>query len=1281
MQVDRYRLRRTLRWIEQAQRSGKPFDQKLAKFHSDLDRSVALRRRRAETVPRCSFDFDLPILACREEVGAAIRENQVVVICGETGSGKSTQLPKICLDIGRGVDGFIGHTQPRRVAARTIAARLAEELRSPLGEHVGYQIRFTDTTKPHTFIKLMTDGILLAETQGDRFLDRYDTIIIDEAHERSLNIDFLLGYLRRLLPKRRDLRVIITSATIDAESFADHFSIAERTVPIIEVSGRTYPVEVRYRPPVIEDEEQSPTIADQVAIAAKELCAEGPGDILVFLPTEREILEVAKVLRGRSFPGASKTQILPLYARLSVAEQNKVFQTASHRRIVLATNVAESSLTVPGIRYVIDAGTARISRYAARSKVQRLPIEAVSRASADQRKGRCGRVGPGICIRLYDEDDYGRRDQYTTPEIRRTNLASVILQMLSLRLGAVDAFPFLDPPRPEAISDGYKTLFELGAIDEHRTLTDVGRRLSRLPIDPRVGRMILAGDSEDCLHEVLIIAAALEVQDPRDRPIEKRKQADEAHSKFAHDESDFLTYLKLWDFYHGLREKLSRSQLRKACQQSFLSLVRLREWQDVHRQLMQLCKENGMRVAARKDRSDAIHRALLTGLLSSIATLRNKFEYEGAGGTLFYLWPGSALFERKPKWIVAGEAIETSQRYLRTIGRIQPEWIEPPAEHLVKRTYTDPFWSRKSGTVLAYEKVTLFGLTIVAGRRRPYAHTDPVAARHLFIQHALLEGDFNSQPKFLAHNRRLLDELQSLGDRSRATDYLIGDGPQYAFYDDRLPQDVFDSASMNRWLKSASPAEKGRLKMTMSDLISGEADHDHTAFPSEIDTGSMKLDVGYRFQPGDDDDGLTITVPKEGLQQLDERRLEWLVPGRVEEKLAALIRSLPKQLRTSLIPAPDVAKKAAQQLTFAEGDFLSAAARVFTSIGGESIDASSFDLSKLPAHLRMNVRVVDDNGRPIAEGRQLDELKSELGIEDSPGASVINDAQWERDGITTWDFGELPESVEIRRGDFVLQAYPSLVDSGDSVALRLATTPGAAKHRTRGGLRRLFCLVEQRELKSQVHWLPRIDEMQVFATTMRHERDLREQLIDLLADLSFIQGQPLPRNADEFDAARKRGRKQMLVVVQDLAKLAINLFEQYHAAQVALADTTATKHADAAEDIRKQVRELTQEGFLTATSWHWLQQYPRYFRAVVDRLQKLRTGGGQRDRQAMAELAPHQQRYDDRIAKNDPADANNAELSEYRWMLEELRVSLFAQQLGTSIKVSPQRLEKQWAKV
>ncbi len=1282
MQVDRHRLQRTLRGLEQAARDGRVDEQRLARLTEELQRSIELRQRRAASRPTCNFNLDLPILARRDEIAAAIREHAVVVVCGDTGSGKSTQLPKICLEMGRGISALIGHTQPRRVAARTIAARLSDELKSPLGEHVGFQIRFTDTTQPHTFIKLMTDGILLAEIPSDRLLDRYDTLIIDEAHERSLNIDFLIGYLKTILPRRRDLRVIITSATIDARSFAAHFSTPEQSVPVIEVSGRTYPVEVRYRPPQVADEDDEPlSLADQIAQAAAELTREGPGDILAFLPTERDILDVAKRLRGRSLTGSKPLQILPLYGRLSIAEQNKVFQPTGQRRLVLATNVAESSLTVPGIRYVIDTGTARISRYSPRSKVQRLPIEPISRASADQRQGRCGRLGPGICIRLFAEKDYQSRDAYTTPEIRRTNLAAVILRMLALQLGKVDEFPFLDPPRADAIHDGYKTLFELGAVDERRSLTEIGRQLSRLPIDPRLGRMILAAHQEGCLHEMLIIASALEVQDVRDRPLEKQKQADEAHAKLAHEESDFLTYLNLWDFYHGLRERLSRGQIRHACQQNFLSEVRLREWQDVHRQLLQFATQGGMKTSPRRNNPESIHRALLCGLLSNLALRRDGQEYEGAGGTTFLLWPGSAAFARPPKWIVAGELVETSRRYLRTVGRIQPEWIEPLAAHIVKRSYTDPFWSRKSGTVLANEKVTLFGLTIVAGRRQPYGPHDPVTARRLFVEHALVEGDFQSEPPFLKHNRELLRELQSLGAKSRATDYLIGDGAQYAFYDARLPEDVYDAASLTRWLKSTPRDEVDQLRMSLHDLLGQSNAHDPREFPDHLQTGSLALEIDYRFQPGEEDDGLTIAVPKDGLPQLDPRRLEWLVPGRVEEKLTALIRTLPKSIRRSFIPAPEVASRAAARMPFAEGDFLTVAAQTLSQLCGEPLAARDFQLDKLPQHLRMNVRVVDDAGQPLAEGRDLQALAEQVGVTGPTTNQVITDEAWERDGIKTWDFGDLPTSVTIRRGDFVLEAYPALLDASDAVSLRLVTTRGAAEAQTREGVRRLFCLAEQRELKAQVHWLPRIDQLQLFAAGLRHGRDLREQLIELLAELAFLRGQPLPRDATAFEAMRKRGRKQLPQAASDLARLVAALLERYHEVQVRLNATTAPAVAVSVADIRKHLAELTYPGFWCDTPWDWLQHYPRYLQSLVVRLDKLGTGGGPRDRQIMQELAPFQERYDARLATEGLSEASGAALDEYRWMLAEYRVSLFAQQLGTAIKISPQRLEKQWTLV
>lgn len=1297
MQSDRFRLRRALHSVRTIQRSGRPLDGRVDRLASQIDRSVALRDWRQANRPRCTFDLDLPILACRDEIAAAIRDHQVVVICGETGSGKSTQLPKICLDMGRGIDGMIGHTQPRRVAARTIAARLADELGTTIGQHVGFQIRFTDTTKPETFVKLMTDGILLAETQTDRFMDRYDTLIIDEAHERSLNVDFLLGYLKRILPKRPDLRLIITSATIDSAAFAQHFAggghagAGSVAVPVLEVSGRTYPVEVRYRPPQPDEEGEEPSLADSIAQGINELCREGPGDILVFLPTERDILEVAKLLRSRVAAGLGPIQILPLYARLSIAEQNKVFQASGQRRVVLATNVAESSLTVPGIRYVIDTGTARISRYSPRSKVQRLPIEPVSQASANQRQGRCGRLGPGICLRLFSEQDYLSRDRYTTPEIRRTNLAAVILQMLALRLGAVDAFPFLDPPRPDAVNDGYKTLFELGAIDEHRQLTEMGRQLSRLPIDPRIGRMILASVEEGCVPEILIIAAALEIHDPRDRPADKQKQADERHVQFQHEESDFLGYLKLWDFYHALREKLSRSQLQKACRQNFLSLMRLHEWQDVHRQLRQLVDERistrrtgGSGPAqpdhSRRDNYDAIHRAVLCGLLSNIATRRERNEYEGGGGTSFFLWPGSGAFAARPPWVVAGELVETSRRYLRTVARIDPGWIERAAAHLLKRSYHDPFWSRKSSTVLAYEKVTLFGLTIVAGRRCPYGVHDPVIARQLFVQHALVEGDFDSQPAFLVANRKLIADLQSLGAKSRTSDYLIGESAQFAFYEQRLAKGIFDAASLNRWLKSASPEEKDRLRMTEADLISGGAGHSHRDFPDELKAGSLRLGIEYRFEPGERDDGLTVTVPREGVPQLPPQSLEWLVPGKLEEKLTALIRSLPKTLRRSLIPAPDVARRAAAELEFAQGDLLLMAARVLSQIAGEPIPASAFDLDKLPPHLRINVRVVDDQGQVVCEGRDLAALLKELGVERSAESTLIEDTGWQQDGLTAWTFGELPARVPVRRGGIGMDAFPAILDQGSGVSLRLVATQNAAERLTRAGARRLFCIAEQRELKSQVRWLPRLGELEVLASTMHQTRPLRLQLMDLLADLAFVSTHPLPRSAEQFEAARQRGRAALPIMIQDIARLLGPLLDQYQQVRVELQDAKAPAWNVAVSDVRSQLAQLIRDNFLAETPWIRLLHFPRYFQGMAVRLAKLRTAGPQRDRESQLLLQPHLERY---VQVGDPAETGHCdpELEEYRWMLEEFRISLFAQQLGTATKISPQRLDKQWEKI
>jgi ATP-dependent helicase HrpA len=1321
MQADRHRLRNLLRAVRQAEEQGRPPDERLEKLLVQVDESNRRRQARQSLVPRLVYDESLPVVARKEEIAAAIRDHQVVVVSGETGSGKSTQLPKICLEIGRGVAGLIGHTQPRRIAARSIAARLAEELGTSVGQKVGFKIRFTDATGPHTLVKVMTDGVLLAESQHDRYFDQYDTLIIDEAHERSLNIDFLLGYLHRLLPKRADLRVIITSATIDAQRFARHFERssphapreafhhAERDAygaPTIEVTGRTYPVEVLYRPLVDEEREEEIDPIRGLADAVEEVCRLGPGDVLVFLPTERDILEAAHKLRGRNLPGG-KPEIVPLYARLSTTEQNKVFQPHAGRRIVLATNVAESSLTVPGIRYVVDTGTARVSRYSARSKVQRLPIEPVSQASADQRKGRCGRIGPGVCVRLFSEDEYLIRERFTSPEIQRTNLAAVILQLLALDLGPIDEFPFLDPPRPEAIRDGYRDLFELGAIDEARRLSPVGRQLARLPVDPRIGRMILEADREGCLADVLIIAAALEVQDPRDRPAERQQEADAAHAMWADPNSDFIAWLKLWDFVATLKAQTSRGQFRKACRQHFLSEVRLREWHDVHRQLLEMVGQFGLKAGrrrlagtkpspddlnarrkspgasllpARGDAYAAIHRSLLAGLLSSIALRGEGSEYTAAGGGKFLLWPGSGTVAAKPKWIVAAELVETTRRYLRTAGRIDPGWIEPLAAHLVTRTYSDPHWDRKAGGAMAKEKVTLFGLPIVAERRVRYSAIDPAASRELLIQHGLVEGELNTRAEFFRHNRQLLANLDRLAAKTRQRELIADPLALYRFFDARLPAEVCDGPRLEKWLRETERKTPKLLFLSEEDVLgdpstSGGAE----AYPDELRIDRLKLPLVYRFEPGAERDGVTVTVPQEGLAQLTEERMEWLIPGLVEEKIEALIRSLPKALRRMVGPAPDVARKLADELPYGVGPFAATVAAALARHSGETITPEMFQHDRLPPHLRMLIHVVDEQGQTLAESRELAAIRQQLGQRE-PAAIVPADSPWLRENVTRWDFGRLPESVDIRRGGIVLTRWPAVVDAGDSAALRLVESAAEARRLTRLGVLRLFILAERRELKAQVQWLPQIEKIRLYAAPLATQRPIDEQLIELLAARAFYPQDALPKSADEFDAQRLVARKGIVPSVQDLSKIALPLFEAYYEVRLALEQPRPAAWQPALDDIRGQLAALTPPGFLTATPWRWLEHYPRYLRAISARLRKL-AGGLPRDRQNQEVAAGRWAAYGQRAEEHRRRGMDDAELAQFRWMIEELRVSLFAQELGVSLPVSPQRLDKQWARV
>jgi ATP-dependent helicase HrpA len=1308
MLSDRGRLRRKLREIREAQRTGKPFDRNLHRWQVECAQSCDLRRRRLANKPAVHFDGTLPVHEHRAAIAAAIQAHRVVVVSGETGSGKSTQLPKICLELGRGVDGMIGHTQPRRIAARTIAARIAEELSVPLGREVGFQVRFTDATSPLTHIKLMTDGLLLAETQQDRWLQRYDTLIIDEAHERSLNIDFLLGYLHRVLARRDDLKLIITSATIDAGRFAAHFADVAGNVPILEVSGRSYPVDIEYRPwePAERDEEAD--FLQAVVEGVAEACARGPGDVLVFLPTERDIHEAMKRLRGQSFPGG-RPELLPLYARLTVVDQQRVFQPSGGRKIVLSTNVAESSLTVPGIRYVVDTGLARISRYSPRAKLQRLPIEPISQASANQRAGRCGRVGPGVCLRLYSEEDYNRRERYTSPEILRSNLADVILRLEALGLGAVEQFPFLDPPRAESIRDGYKTLFELGAVDSERRLTPLGRLLHRYPVDPRIARMIVAGEQEGCLAEILIIAAALEVQDPRERPLEKQQLADEAHAQFADPESDFLSYLRLWKRYHQWKERLTRGQLRKACQQNFLSFVRMKEWVDIHRELVDIVQQErrdgrpteqgrGPFSAAAKPprlasadipdgpwpptRYAAIHRALLTALLANVAQRTEQGDYLVASGRRAVVWPGSTLAEQSPRWLVAAELLETTRRYLRTVARIDPAWIEPLAGHLLQRTYSTPYWDAGSLAVLADERVSLFGLPIVPRRRVRYGRIDPVAARQVFLRQGLLAGEWPDPPEFLQHNRELTRRLAELHARSRQPVPLRDDEELTAFYDRRVPADILDGQRLLQWWRQARGEQPGILHMSEADvLVSDVSLADPRLFPERLQTRGLEFPLSYKHEPGSADDGVTVRVPQHSLNQLDVERLGWLIPGLLVEKVAFLLRTLPKEIRRELAPLSHTAQQVVRLLTFGEGALISAVAEALQQCRGLTVSPEAFREDRLPDYLRLRIEVIDEAGDVIATGRDLAALRQQLGAQAAATFTAMVDARWQQDGLTTWSFGDLPESVTVNRSGLPLAGFPTLLDRQDSVALRVLDSERQARHELRFGLRRLFCLAAQRELKRHVDHLPNLNVWTLLSSTFPQPFPLREHLLELIAERAFLAEDPWPRTAEDFAARAARGSSRLSHAAAEVARQVQPLFEAYTLVRRAWEKTACPQFQATRNDVHDQLQHLLAPGFLVKTPWNWLQQFPRYLRAIARRLDKLAGGGAPRDVQLMTSLLPRWQRCKARQQLLAARGMHAPELETYRWMVEEFRVLLFAQELGTAVSVSEKRLDRQWSQV
>jgi ATP-dependent helicase HrpA len=1281
------RLRRRLR---SAERTRDP--QARERAYADLSRQVEQGldrvRRRAAAVPVVRYPDELPVSRRRDDIAAAIRDHQVVVVAGETGSGKTTQLPKICLELGRGVRGTIGHTQPRRLAARAVADRVAEELHIPLGEAVGYKVRFTDRSSDDTLVKVMTDGILLAEIQRDRLLTAYDTVIVDEAHERSLTIDFLLGYLKEILPRRPDLKVVVTSATIDTERFAQHFGGA----PVVEVTGRTYPVEVRYRPVVDpdapDDEERDQTQA--VLDALDELAAEGPGDVLVFLSGEREIRDTAEAVRRHVAFWREEVEVLPLYARLSATEQHRVFSAHPGRRVVLATNVAETSLTVPGIRYVVDPGTARVSRYSQRLRVQRLPIEKVSRASADQRKGRCGRVADGICVRLYSEEDFLARPEFTDPEVLRTNLASVILAMTSLGLGRIEAFPFVEPPDRRQIRDGVQLLEELGALEpptagegRARTLTTLGRRLAQLPVDPRLGRMVLEAEKHGCVREVMVVAAALSIQDPRERPVEKRQAADERHRRFADEQSDFMAYWNLWSYLQDRQRELSGNAFRRLCRTEFLHYLRVREWQDVFGQLRQVGRTLGISpgdpVVDADARRDAVHRSLLAGLLSHLGLWEpEKREYVGARGARFAPWPGSALARKPPRWVMAGELVETSRLWGRDLARIDPDWVEPIAGHLVKRSWSEPHWSSKRGAVMAYEKVTLYGVPVVPNRRVTYGRIDPELCRELFIRHALVQREWRTHHAFFAANRDLLDEVEELEHRTRRRDILVDDETLFAFYDERVPEQVVSARHFDAWWKTARREQPDLLDFERAMLVRDEAGQvSATDYPDEWAQGDLRLPLSYQFEPGTEADGVTVHVPLAVLNRLADTGFDWQVPGLRADLVTSLLRTLPKPLRRNFVPAPDSAAAALAALpSEPTADRLAdAVGRVLRERTGVDVPPGAWAPERVPDHFRMTFRVTDGDGRPVGEGKDLAALRHDLAPRVARTVSAAAEAV-ETDGLRDWTLGALPETFETVRDGHRVAGFPALVDAGDSVSVRVVGSAAASDQATWAGTRRLLALSLPSPLTPVVTGLEPRTKLALGHSP--YEGGVPALLDDcVLAALDALlerNGGPV-RDREGWLRLRDAVRADLVDTTRQVVLEVSGALELAHDARDRVAGTGSLALLPAVTDVRTQLDELVGPGFVAATGAARLPDLRRYLRAVLLRLDTL-PARPERDRERMARVHAVRAEHDRVLAALPEGRRRDADVAAARWLVEELRVSLFAQQLGTPIPVSEKRVRR-----
>ena len=1319
--ADRHRLRRQLLELR---KQAVPDQARLAQWLERFQASKAKVEARRLSVPLMRYDDALPIAAKRDEIKAAIAKHQVVVIAGETGSGKTTQLPKICLELGRGVHGLIGHTQPRRLAARSVATRVAEEIGTPLGELVGYQVRFEDQSSERSLIKLMTDGILLAETQHDRYLEKYDTLIVDEAHERSLNIDFLLGFLKTLLVRRPDLKLIITSATIDLQRFSEHFGGA----PIVEVSGRTYPVDTWYRPLTSEQDEDGNRVEEDLSVDQAILAtldeigafekAEGkrPGDVLVFLPGEREIRDCAEVLRKANL---RFTEVLPLYARLSPAEQQKIFAPMGARKIVLATNVAETSLTVPGIRYVIDSGTARISRYSYRAKVQRLPIEAVSQASANQRKGRCGRVEPGICVRLFSEEDFNGRPAFTDPEILRTNLAAVILQMLHLRLGEIEDFPFIEPPDGKAISDGFNLLQELSAVSREGQLTALGRQLARLPVDPRLGRMVLEGASQGSLEEVLIIASSLSVQDPRERPSDRQQAADQAHAQWKDVDSDFAALINLWRGFEEQRQALGSGALRSWCRKNFLNYLRLREWRDAHRQLVLIARElklaegsgnaDGYRSAQRhptkggsaqqaidpanstdKDEAAqrakgyaAVHKAILSGLLSQIGQKTEDGDYLGARQRRFWVHPSSVIGRKKPTWIMASELVETTKLFARMVARIEPDWIEPLAPHLIKKNHLEPHWEKKRGQVVAFEQISLYGLIVVGRRPVHYGPIDPEVSRELFIREGLVGGEILSRAKCLSANRKLLEQLDELEAKARRRDILADEETLFAYYQARLPAEIHQAATFDSWYKTESQKDPQLLIMREEDVLARDAKEITAAqYPDTLRLGELTLPLSYHFEPNHPRDGVTLRVPAPLLPQLPAERLQWLVPGLLEAKCIALVRNLPKALRKNFVPVPDFVGAALSKLSVGEGSLPAALGRELQRMTGVRVtdEAWTEAEAQLDSHLKMNLEVVDTHGKLLGEGRDLAELCARFS-EASQAALALPQTEKSQRSVEAKAFVAVAEKTQQQIAGLSLTVYPALVEEAGTVKEGRFPTQAEAEFQHRRALQRLLLQQLAEPAKFLRGKLPGLTELSLLHRELGRVEALVEDILLASLDSCILDGEAtLPRDGAALAALAEKKRGDWTSHAERLARLCLEILKLWHGLQKRFKGKIDLAQAIALNDIKLQLSNLVYLGFVRETPGEWLKELPRYLKAIEQRLDKI-GGQLQRDRVWSGELAGYWEQYQARLGKHRQEGKRDPQLSLYRWMLEEYRVSLFAQQLGTKLAVSDKRLSKQWSQV